>query len=94
MSKQIDIRTVMRPITAATQVQVAAELKQYLDNGWTLFMAQATGVQPGQIGTEVWMVYVFVLYDVPPEAPATVEVAKRGRGRPRKEVQLELPPEG
>lgn len=90
MAKMVDVRTMTRAITPATQEIVHQEQLDYLNNGYVLFNTHYMGI----VGPEAMFAYIFVKYEAEPvvsfEASGS-EVAPRKRGRPAKAVQEELP---
>lgn len=87
MDKVTEAITFSRGISTQTQTQVAAELRNYFNNGWTLFSTHFAGI----VGPELMMVYVLVKYAEPPRTiiqehfPDEAAPAKK-RGRPKKVV--------
>lgn len=99
MDKMVDVVTFSRAITSATQNEVRAELKAYLDDGYVLFATHYAGI----VSPELMMVYVLVKYvaadsgvteepvpafAVEADGPAPQVTAKR-RGRPAKAPAVE-----
>jgi hypothetical protein len=58
MDKMVDVVTFSRAITSASQNEVRAEIKAYLDDGYTLFSTHYAGI----VSPELMMVFVLVKY--------------------------------
>lgn len=88
MSKQVDIVTVSRGISAQTQMAVREELKAYLDKGYELFDSHYAGI----VGPELMMIYVLVKYEdeIVPQMAIIAGDAPRKRGRPAKKIVTDL----
>jgi hypothetical protein len=86
MAKMIDIRTMTRAITPATQEFVHQEQLEYLNNGYELFDTHYMGI----VGPEAMFAYIFVKYEDASivNFDASKDVAPRKRGRPAKQMEL------